>query len=193
MIFDAIGVIFAACITEFLPGLWQLHPESKSIAANPMSNELKNTIRLCRPAQSIGESTIASAPPGTAEFELVSTQMLEKILFDLNGVPREKIRELAESEEEGWLAREANGDSFEIVKEKELEEALRSANDDISPPKTAEGSFGQMASLKETAHDLCLVSTQHLRRVFDDGTVEGSEVANETYEEPASFDPYNSS
>jgi hypothetical protein len=157
-----------------------------------MSNELKNTIRLRRPAHSNQESTIPGAPSSTAEFELVSTQMLEKILFDLNGVPREKIRELAEGEEEGWLAREANGDSFEIVKENELEAALRSANDDINAPKISDASFEQMASLKETASDLCLVSTQHLKRVFDDGKVEDSEAANQAYEDPASFDPYNS-
>ncbi|MEO1203838.1 MAG: hypothetical protein AAFX10_14100 [Pseudomonadota bacterium] len=159
-----------------------------------MNNDLKSTIRLRRPVDSAGDSNAANDPPGTEEFELVSTQMLEQILFDMNDVPREadQIREIAESDEEGWLARDATGSSFEIVKDDELEAALRSANDDSNSPQLPDTNFEQVESLKETANGLCLVSTQHLRRVLDGGTGEDSDVADKMDEDVNAFDPYNS-
>ncbi len=160
-----------------------------------MSNDLKKTIRIRRDNAPDGASPAENGPSATAELELVSTQMLEKILFDMNDVPSEQMREIADSEEEGWLAREADGKNFEILKDDELESALRAANEDHDPLNVPDSSLEQVDSLRDTADDLCLVSTQHLRRMLDGGTDVNNPAPDEIDEEPEpdSFDPYNSS
>ena len=153
-----------------------------------MSNDLEKTIRLRRPAPPTGETSDAAA---TAEFELVSTQMLEQILMAENQAPKAQIEELVDGDE-GWLAREADGDRFEIVKDEELEAALRAMNEDHDPLDVPDVSFEQVDGLKETAGELCLVSTQHLRMMLnsDDG---GATLDDELMQDAQGFNPYDNS
>ena len=156
-----------------------------------MSNDLEKTIRLRRPATPGSDTSDGADTQATAEFELVSTQMLERILVAENQAPKQQIEELADSDD-GWLAREADGDKFEIVKDEELEAALRAMNEGHDPLDVPDASFERVDALKETASDLCLVSTQHLRRVLSPDAEE-EDLADKIMREARGFNPYNNS
>ena len=158
-----------------------------------MSKDLENTIRFRRTTATDENSAMDNDSTATAEFELVSTQMLEKILFDMNDVPREDIQEIADSADEGWLAQDTESKKFDVVKDNELEQALRSANEKHDPLGVPDASFERVDSLQKTADNLCLVSTQHLKKVLDGGTGEDKKVADQLDEELKGFDPYNNS
>ena len=66
-----------------------------------MSDELKNTIRFRRANQGDGDTSGSAATTEMSEFELVSTQMLEKILVAKDDAPKNRIRDLADYED-GW-------------------------------------------------------------------------------------------
>ena len=156
-----------------------------------MSNDPEKTIRFRRPAAPGSETPGAADAAATAEFELVSTQMLERILVAENKAPKQQIEELADSDD-GWLAREADGDRFEIVKDAELEAALRAINEDHDRSNVSDASFERVDALKETANGLCLVSTQHLRRVLKPDA-EDTNIADEIMKEARGFNPYDNS
>ena len=157
-----------------------------------MSDELKNTIRFRRANQGDGDTSGSAATTEMSEFELVSTQMLEKILVAKDDAPKNRIRDLADYED-GWLARDTASKDFEIVKDDELERALKSAGKSGKPQKDAEVSYEAIGGPAEGENeDLCLVSTQHLRKVLK---VEPEEKPKPKPEAPKvesrGFNPYN--
>ncbi len=157
-----------------------------------MSNPLNQTIRIRREAIASKDGDVAESPQETAEFELVSTQMLEQILIEEHAA-QEKIRALADAEDDdGWLARDTESNEFNIVKDDELELALQSINN-VKPQSVPDGGFERVdASNEETANELCLVSTQHLRKVLqaEPGEVLSEELL-EAEPDVGGFNPYD--
>ena len=82
-----------------------------------MSDELKKTVRISRPAKSGVDArgrNVWDGPVEDVELELVSTVMLRKILSDKDAAERDKLREAAEGKD-GVLARHLDSNEFEIV------------------------------------------------------------------------------
>lgn len=157
-----------------------------------MSSDLFSTVRIRREApEGTGDP---DSTEDSLEFELVSTQMLEQILQDADDIPKNQIRELAETGD-GWLARDTESERFEIVKDDELELALQSINNGAPSAGIPGSDFEKVDSNNDdTADDLCLVSTQHLRKILKSDSDEWSpEDPDAPDASDAGFNPYNNS
>ena len=181
--------------TESLKADWQTFTIETPCPWNgpetAVSDELNKTIRFRRETVAAATGTSDAQPSTeTTEFELVSTQMLEQILISEDNAPKDRIRELAESDD-GWLAQDTESKDFEIVKDDELERALQSING--QPESIPDANFESVnPSTGETNSDLCLVSTQHLRQVMGDELEEMEKAEKEkAVRVERGFNPYN--
>ena len=156
-----------------------------------MDDELKQTVRLIRRSKVSTDDrgrSVWSEPVEDAELELVSTQMLERLLVTDDEGRREKLKEAAETRD-GILARNTTTNGFEIIDDDDLEAALSSASGDAGPPRVADVIYEPVVTPEE-GEELSLVSTQMLRRMLgeeEEDNTEGDDPA-----EPGGFDPYNS-
>jgi len=102
----------------------------------------------------------------SAEFELVSTQMLKVILASRDGSDREAIASAANTSSEGVLARNRNNGQYEIIEDEELQ-AIVKANRNL--PKFTRPTDVTLEPLHDYVDDeeLALVSTHALRKVLD--------------------------
>ncbi len=152
-----------------------------------MSNDLTKTVRIVRkPKVALDERghTVWVDEVETAEFELVSTMMLEAIIDSDDDAQKQNLKELA-SEKDGMLARNAEQNRFEIVDDEDLMAALSAADD---PNYDAEPRV-EVVSETTADEEFELVSTQMLRKMLDpDG-----ETTPDGPDEGGGFDPYNSS
>ncbi len=158
-----------------------------------MSDELKATVRIQRPAKTQaagrGQSLCAEAAE-TVEFELFSTVALRKILASNDEAAINAIEDAAESGDQGVLARNIATGLFEMVDDTDLRAAL---DDDISPPKQEGGtevSYEPAYNSEKSIDDMTLVGTQALRKILGKEEKEEPVVAD-TVE--SGCDPYNSS
>lgn len=144
-----------------------------------MKDDLTSTIRLVRRPRVTTDAvggTVWADSIETLELEMVSTSMLEVMLDDDTEGTRHKMEQLATSGD-GALARLAGSDSFEVISNDELQEAL--SDDDTHNGEALE-----------------LVTTQMLRVMIDNPDKSMEEVAEELQliEEAnaaGGFDPYN--
>lgn len=144
-----------------------------------MKDDLTSTIRLVRRPRVTTDAvggTVWADSIETLELEMVSTSMLEVMLGDDTEGTRRKMEQLAPSGD-GALARLAGCDSFEVVSNDELQEAL--SDDDTHDGGALE-----------------LVTTQMLRVMIDNPDKSINEVSEELQliEEAnaaGGFDPYN--
>lgn len=157
-----------------------------------MDDELKQTLRLIRRAKVRTDDrgrTVWSEPVEDAELELVSTQMLQRMLSDDDAKQREELEQAARRED-GVLARHTDTDRFEIIDDDDLKAALSSATGDSGPARTADVVY-EPVSTPDEGEELSLVSTQMLRRML------GNEQPDSEEDDPVQlgqgFDPYNSS
>jgi len=157
-----------------------------------MSSELDQTIRFRRSPSGDVSGAASAENAESAEFELISTQMLEQILVDENQAQRDRIRQLAD-DREGWIAQDTASKDFEILKDDELEQVLRSINENDEPMSLPEASFETVSpSSDDTSDDLCLVSTQHLRQVLAGEPVDTwEEDAEMLAADTSGFNPYD--
>ena len=139
-----------------------------------MSGDFTRTVRIQRPSRVAPDERGRNVWVGkveTVELELVSTTALKKILRTADGRTQIEIRELANSNKVGVLARDIATGHYQIVSEAELK-AVAAA--DGAPPRAAgdrpkRGADVVTAPLTDEARlaaaELLLVSTQILRKV----------------------------
>ena len=155
-------------------------------------NSNKVLVRRQSKIRSDGQGrSVWAEPVESAEFELVSTLALKKILTTEGDNSRKAIAEAAQSAADGVLARDAANGQFEIIDDDELQAIL---DDNNSLPPVSRPSDVTLMPLSDDdaqqADELSLVSTMALRKVLGE-----PEPVDETpaAEPGGGFDPYNSS
>ena len=158
-----------------------------------MSDELKATVRIQRPAktQADGRGQFVGAEAAeTVELELFSAVAVRKILASKDEAAINAIEDAAESSDQGVLARNIATGLFEMVDDADLRAAL---DNNISPPKQEGGTdltYEPAYNSEKSIDDMTLVGTQALRKILGKEEKEEPVVAD-TVE--SGFDPYNSS
>lgn len=131
-------------------------------------------------------------PVESAELELVSTQMFKAMLTSRDQSEMNAIERVANSSEDGVLARNPESSSFEIISDDELHEIL-AANDNLPPVKKPADAI--LEPLKDYPDDdqLSLVSTQALRRVLNRDQSDAASEPELLDEDGGGFNPYDHS
>lgn len=158
-----------------------------------MDDELKQTVRLIRRARVKTDDrgrTVWSEPVEDAELELVSTQMLERMLTSDDDERRQKLKEAAETRD-GILARNTTTKGFEIIDDDDLEAALSSANEDAGPARVSDVIYEPVVTPGDDEEEMSLVSTQMLRKMLGAEEDEQDKPGDELLPGQG-FDPYNS-
>jgi hypothetical protein len=133
-----------------------------------MSDELKRTVRILRHAKVSSDDRGRSVwvdPVESAELELVSTVMLERVLSSDDEDRKRKLKEAAAGKE-GVLAHDPEKDSFQIVDDADLMAMLEMTPHGMDAIKSADVVYEPLSSLADTGEELSLVSTQALRRIL---------------------------
>ena len=161
---------------------------------NPqISDKLKTTVKIQRPAkiQSDGRGGPVSAEPvDSAEFELLSTVALKKILKSSDEKAKKSIAAAANSGDEGVLARDTATGHFEILDDTDLQRII---GQDLNPPnqdKVADIIYEPAFDSVNSIGELSLVSTLALKKLLKEED-EDVPVAEEM--DVSGFDPYDSS
>ena len=104
-------------------------------------------------------------PVETANFELVSTLRLKKILAEEQHGERDAVRKLAESKSDGYLAKDNATGIFSIIDTNELQKLLDA---DPTDKRTIPAEVvAEPLPPDSTDEELSLVSTQALRKILD--------------------------
>ena len=158
-----------------------------------MAEDYVPTVRIRRPAKVTTDDrgrTVWADTVETAELELVSSGMLQKILSSSDEDTRSAIERIASGQEEGVLARDPATGLFEIISDADLQAILK---DNDTLPKiarpadvTLEPDGSRTAS---AADELSLVSTQVLRKIV---RTEKPAPVQPKKDKSGGFDPYNS-
>ncbi len=158
-----------------------------------MADKLKTTVRIRRPAKvqtddrgrSVWVETVR-----TAEFDLLSTLGLNKILESKDETAIKAIEVAAESSGEGILAKDVATGHYQILNDTDLQAILDS---DFSLPKQERGAdvtHEPAYDSEKSIDDLTFVSTQLLRKILSEQEKKAP-VAVDI--EESGFDPYNNS
>lgn len=159
-----------------------------------MSDSNSRKVLVRRPSRITTDGrgrSVWADPVESAELELVSTQMLKVMLTSRDDTDRNAIREAANTETDGVLARDPRSGGFEIIDDDELQ-AILDVNQGL--PKLSKPADATLEPLRDYPADdeLSLVSTQALRKVLrrdeDESANDG-----ELPDEPAGFNPYDNS
>ena len=158
-----------------------------------MSDKLKTTVRIQRPAKLESDGSgrsVWAEPVGTAEFELLSTIELRKILKSNDEAAKQSIAAVASAGGEGVLARDTATGHFEILDDADLQKIIEQ---DMEPPtqeKLTDVIYEAAVDNENSTDELSLVSTLALKKILKD-----EDVDEPVAEEPdhAGFDPYDSS
>lgn len=156
-----------------------------------MADEYTATVRIRRPAkiQSDGRGrSVWTDPVENAEFELVSTVELKKILMSNDEATRQGIEAAAESGEEGVLARDIATGLFEIVSDTQLQAVLDSDLDQPTPEKGADVTYESAHDSEQSIDDLSLVSTLALKKILAKEETTEPDVCDT---DDSGLDPYN--
>jgi len=156
-----------------------------------MTEEFKKTVKIvCPPKVHTDERgrTVWSETVETATLELVSTQMLKKIIDSDDADRQGRLREAANSKE-GVLAHNTENDRFEIITDDELKQILEESSEVSEASNMFDKLEESRTVLVQENEELELVSTQFLRKILnqdDDGTddTDGSDRGG--------FNPYDS-
>ena len=158
-----------------------------------MADKLKTTVRIQRPAKvqmddrgrSVWVETVR-----TAEFDLLSTLGLNKILESKDETAIKAIEVAAESGDEGILARDVATGHYQILNDTDLQAILDS---NFSIPKQKRGAdvtYEPAYDSEKSIDELTFVSTQLLRKIL----LEEEKKAPVAVDiEESGFDPYNNS
>jgi hypothetical protein len=160
-----------------------------------MSNdEPEDTVKI-QIARKVGTDSrgrsVWTKPVEPIELELVSTQMLKRMMASDDDERKDQIRTVANSGD-GVLARNTNSLEFEILGEDELRAALKAADGD---PGSAGNARVVLEPIGETATtgELSLVTTQMLRKVLKTGSKQGNKDFGGKIDELGGFNPYDKS
>lgn len=163
-----------------------------------LTQPVGDTARLPRVSVDERGRSVWTGPVGSGEFELISTASLRAILDSDDDDSRQAIEQVAESDDEGVLVRDATTGMFRVIDENELQALL--VADGLTPAtKPASADVVHEPLDDPTAgSELSLVSTQALRKIIrNDGSAtlqpEGDESIELGLESSGGFDPYNSS
>ena len=159
-----------------------------------MSDETTVKIRIPRPGKIKTDDrgrSVWAEPVETVEFELVSTHMLRTMLDADDARDRKAIENVADTAENGVLARNADKGTFEIIEDSDLQAILDS---DPGLPKVIRPTDITLATSAQdeepAGEELSLVSTQALKKVL--GEQPGSKPESRVEPDPGGgFDPYN--
>jgi len=154
-----------------------------------MSDKLNQTQKILRSSRVTMDErgrTVWVDPVETANLELMSTQMLKKVIDSNDAKAKKDLRRIAKGES-GLVARDMNSGKFEVINDEELQRIL-DGTDGESDVEGSQFVEEATASTFDNSGELELVSTQMLciaLNLKDDETP-----AEESADE--GFDPYNS-
>ncbi len=126
----------------------------------------------------------------TAEFELLSTVALRKILKSSDEEAKRPIAAAATSSDEGVLARDMATGHFEILDDTDLQRIIEQ---DLNPAKqdqVADVIHEPVFDKENSLDELSLVSTLALKKILKEEDVDAP-ATEET--DTSGFDPYDSS
>ena len=155
-----------------------------------MNDKLSQTQKILRSSRFTTDDRGRTALTETVEtlnLELMSTQMLQKVIEKNDTDTNASLRKIAEGES-GLVARDIDKGKFEVISDKELENILNG-----SDAKTKSISSFVDEDVVETVDgegDLDLVSTQMLRIALN---LNDDEDASSEIPLEKGFDPYNRS
>lgn len=161
-----------------------------------MAEDFTRTVRIqrsSRVAQDDRGSNVWVGKVESVELELVSTTALEKILKTADGRTRAEIRSLADSHDDGVLARDAATGVFQIISDQDLKTAVEITSPRDGPQRGAENQAAPVSEKTlQAAAELSLVSTQILRKVIkpDDRNEDGRRKAGKK-DPGGGFNPYD--
>lgn len=158
-----------------------------------MSDKLKTTVRIQRPARiqsDGGGRSVWAEPVGTAEFELLSTVELRKILKSNDEAAKQSIAAAATTDSEGVLARDTATGHFEILDDADLQKIIEQDMKPAEQDKLADVIYESAFDSGDSIDELSLVSTLALKKILKDEDVDEPVVADT---DGAGFNPYDSS
>jgi hypothetical protein len=135
-------------------------------------------------------------PKDPVELELVSTIVLEKILGSNDAKSRDEIRRLATGKKDGVLARETATGHFRIVSQGEAKRRVESGDRQPALRQARITQKPAAETVRQSADELSLVSTQVLRKVLnlEEPVKEEKPAAGIIRKDKhGGFDPYNNS
>jgi hypothetical protein len=158
-----------------------------------MAEDYVPTVRIRRPAKVTTDDrgrTVWADTVETADLELVSSGMLQKILASSDEHTRSAIERIASGAEEGVLARDPATGLFEIISDADLQAILKDQDTLPKMARPADVTLEPAGSKAASAADeLSLVSTQVLRKIVRKDKPETVPVKKD---KAGGFDPYNS-
>lgn len=158
-----------------------------------MAEEYAPTVRIRRPAKVATDErgrTVWSETVETAQLELVSTAMLQKILESSGDDARTAMERIISGAEEGVLARDPATGLFEIVSEADLEALMKETDNLPKMTRPAHVTLEPVRGRKtDSDEELSLVSTQVLRKILHKDSP--TPVAKKK-DKGGGFDPYDS-
>ena len=158
-----------------------------------MCDDLKRTIKI-RLNEKVGTDSrgrsVWTKPIAPVELELMSTQTLEKIIRSDDEERIAQLHELADGED-GVIACDTTNDKFEVLKDIELEAALRTAANPDDDDKVSKYTL-ERTGAQDGDQELSLVTTQVLRKALRDPL---SKESNEPDSEDSAggYNPYDKS
>ncbi len=156
-----------------------------------MSDKLNQTQRILRSSKVKTDGrgrTVWADTVETTSLELMSTQMLKKVVESNDANANNDLRKVSEGKD-GLLARDTEKGRFEIISDDELQQIL-DGTDSKSGAEPASIETEDSAPIDiRGEEELELVSTQMLRVVLD---LEDEPVQEEEGKPQSGFDPYNS-
>ena len=161
-----------------------------------MAEDFTKTVRIQRPSRVAEDDRGRNVWVGkveSVELELVSTTALQKILKTADGKTQAEIRSLADSREDGVLARDTATGVFQIVSDEDLKTAVEITAPRDAPKRSAEIKAAPVSeNTLKAADELSLVSTQILRKIIkpDDGTGDEKPKAGKK-DKFGGFNPYD--
>lgn len=127
----------------------------------------------------------------TANLELVSTQVLKKMLAD-SEQHRDAVAELATSNPRGYLAKDNATGMFRIIDDDDLQSLLDSNAGPEALPRAADVVPEPAVPAVQEDEELSLVSTQVLRKILNIPDNENKKAGSAPVKDKAGgFDPYN--
>lgn len=155
-----------------------------------MAKDYVTTVRIQKDMKTTVDDrghTVGNKPVESVDFELVSTDALEKILASDDGKTRGEIRRLVAGRNEGVLARDTATGAFQIVSDADLKKAFETSQVRDKPQGPAEFTAAPISEKTRLAADeLSLVSTQKLRKILQPHGASNKDKFG-------GFDPYNKS
>lgn len=127
----------------------------------------------------------------TCNFELVSTQVLKKLIED-DEKHRDAVTELATTNSQGYLAKDSSTGLFRIIDDDDLQSLLDSNAAPESLARPAEVVYEPSKPPEQEDEDLSLVSTQALRKILDIPDTSPKKASPQPVKDKlGGFDPYN--